>query len=559
MPWLAECIEKNNLYTAQPVINLLLQKEMKCSAKLFSLLLKGRTHTFDLLFTPHAITSIGYGTLENLQMVYQTLSICISKHLKADNVLLNSAMDAFIRCNRADLAIYLFENTVLRNSGSNLFTMSVPYNDGYEMDAITAYFKRFAITPNIRTFNILIKAMRSPTQQNDHPADIFRFCFEVINLMKRYSIEPDSITVNTLIDIAVASGNLDAAEKMIGVLDYPPGVEGYTSLIAGYASKGDVRNAFRIYEAMERNNIEANAYTLSALMNGCLEAKNLKLARKLIEIGKHKYPPSVSSLYGTYLIGLCKQSWTIKDIEYASSVYEDMLSLGHALDIATINAYIQGLCEVKRDIPSALQVFYNTSGNVEPDDYTYSILFSALGKEGYLDDALQLFYRSGRYMDTPAINALLRAFLSSSEPLDAVRFFNHLANSSFTSEVFVPNKITFTILFAALLRSTKSNINTDVEGDSFVKPYLAYDDSNKRFYETSVPVNSQTLGGSRATLQQKQLPRSKYDILKFLFSSMRIKYNIEPDDVMVSTINTLFTRITKGPNSVVKFRGLQYF
>lgn len=41
MPFVAECVEKNNLYLAQPVIAYLLQNNMKCSARLFSILLKG--------------------------------------------------------------------------------------------------------------------------------------------------------------------------------------------------------------------------------------------------------------------------------------------------------------------------------------------------------------------------------------------------------------------------------------------------------------------------------------------------------------------------------------
>ena len=472
-------------------------------------------------------------------------------------MLFNSALDAFIRCDRAKLAVYLFEHVALPNDDFRFFSTPVPHDDVLDVDAIISYFKQFPILPNVRTFNILLKAMRSPTVLNDDPASVLRLCFEITRLMDRLNIEPDVITMNTLIDIAVTSGNLDAAEKMIGVLDCPPGVEGYTSLIAGYASKGDIRNAFRVYELMDLNNIEANSFTLSALMNACIEARNMNLARRLLEIGRNRYPQIMSSLYGTYLIGLCKQSSTIRDIDYASSVYSDMLQRNYTLDIATINAYIQGLCEVKRDIPTALQVFYNISGNISPDDYTYSILFSALGKDGFLEDALRLYHCAHRYMDTPAINSLLRAFLSSAEPLDAIRFFNCLtqSNSTVASETFTPNKITFTILFASLLKSTKATGTKDERVGSDRAPFLAYDDSGKRFYETVFFSSAKPARGAKLSAPMIGLPRSKYDILKLLFSTMRIKYNIEPDEVMVSTINTLFIHITKGPNSIVSFQG----
>ena len=498
---------------------------------------------------------VGYGKLQNIPMLYQTLSTCTSKQVQADSVLFNSALDAFIRCDRADLAVYLFEHVILPGDDVRIFSLSLPYDDVHDITAAISYFEQFSIRPNVRTFNILMKAMRSPTIFNDDPANVFRSCFEIIHLMKRYNLEPDTITINTLIDIAVTSGNLDAAEKIIGVIDYPPGVEGYTSLIAGYSSRGDIRNAFRVFELMDQNNIEANSYTLSALMNGCIEARNMVLARKLLEIGRNRYPHILSSLYGTYLIGLCKQSCSSRDIDYASTVYSDMLLRNYSLDIATTNAYIQGLCEVKRDVRTALQVFYNMS--IEPDDYTYSILFSALGKEGHLEDALRLYHRAHRYMDTPAINSLLRAFLSSDEPLDAIRFFSCLTNSNSTisSETLIPNRITFTILFASLLKSTKSCGTRDEKDDVDAAPFLAYDDSSKRFYETVIFASTKPSRGAQLSASPIKLPQSKYEILKLLFSSMRIKYNIEPDEVMVSTINTLFVHITKGPNAMISFKG----
>ena len=557
MPFVAECVEKNNLYLAQPVITYLLQNNMKCSARLFSLLLKGKL--FSLLHDQQllSLTSVGYGKLHQLQMIYKTLSTCAFKQVQADSVLFNSALDAFIRCDRAYLAVYLFEHVILSSGNFRILSAPLPYDDIHDITVVVSYFTQFSIRPSVRTFNILMKAMRNPAILNEDPANIFRSCLEIINLMKRYNIEPDTITMNTMIDIAVASGNLDAAEKMISVLDYPPGVEGYTSLIAGYSSKGDISNAFRIFEIMDRNNIEANSFTLSALMNGCIEARNMALATKLLQIGRNRYPHKLSSLYGTYLIGLCKQSCTNRDIEYASSVYSDMLLRNYTLDIATINAYIQALCEVKRDIPAALRVFHYISGSTEPDDYTYSILFSALGKEGHLEDVLRLYHRAHRYMDTPAINSLLRAFLSSDEPLDAVRFFNCLTNSNSTiaSDTFIPNKITFTILFASLLKSTKSSGARDDRVDLDAAPFLAYDDSSKRFYETVIFASMKRSRGAQFSASTIKLPQSKYEILKLLFSSMRIKYNIEPDEVMVSTINTLFIHITRGPNSIISFKG----
>ena len=116
--------------------------------------------------------------------------------------------------------------------------------------------------------------------------------------------------------------------------------------------------------------------------------------------------------------------------------------------------------------------------NISPDDYTYSILFTELGKHGYYREAL-ILYRSipPQYMlDTVAINSLLGAIAIGSDPLSAVHMFFELVSPSSIptqdasngsngskeskgsgsipvpppSRRFLADKVTFTILFRCL-------------------------------------------------------------------------------------------------------------
>ena len=357
---------------------------------------------------------------------------------------------------------------------------------------------------------------------------------------------------------------------MIQVLNVSPGVEGYTSLISGYAARGDVRNAFRIYDKMLASKLRPSSFTLSALMSSCLQSNQMHLARQLIESslatctgGQANEKEGLESLYGTYIINLAMRAKTSADLETVSGAYEAMMEKGLKPDVATTNAYLQCICDVTGDLDLAVKVFRTLES---PDDFTHSILFTALGKQGQLQLAMQLYEERKRPLDTPAINSLLRGFVSSDAPLRTIQLFNYLLEGkekgmkrNFTSpsvEAFVPNKITFTTLYAALLRSTRPASPDSAAKPSEGNPQLTYDASSNRFYE----VADRTLEASQSKSQDNfvfsALPPLKYEILKSLFSSMRFRYNIEPDDVMVSTLNALFLAITKPVSgSGVNFRG----
>lgn len=127
-------------------------------------------------------------------------------------------------------------------------------------------------------------------------------------------------------------------------------------------------------------------------------------------------------------------------------------------DTATMNAFIQALCSMQpARITDALLILRAMKiENIQPDDYTYSILFTSLGKAGFVDEALQLFRNTDKYMDTTALNSLLRAFISGPNPLQAIQIYNEVIsqnNSVIENGKFLPSKYTFTILYLAISRS----------------------------------------------------------------------------------------------------------
>lgn len=71
---------------------------------------------------------------------------------------------------------------------------------------ISRCFINKRLTPNIRTYNTVLKALRG--------YESFEKCMDIISVMKDNDVSPDSVTMNTLIDAAVTSGNLAIADDV---------------------------------------------------------------------------------------------------------------------------------------------------------------------------------------------------------------------------------------------------------------------------------------------------------------------------------------------------------
>ena len=222
-------------------------------------------------------------------------------------------------------------------------------------------------------------------------------------------------------------------------------------------------------------------------------------------------------LHGSYVIGLCSMAVSSEDLDerelYLKEAQFELITMEEKKlkpDTATMNAFIQALCAMQpARVTDALLILRAMKiENIEPDDYTYSILFTSLGKEGYIEEALQLFRNTEKCMDTPALNALLRAFIGGPNPLQAIKIYQEMitTNSSIIETgKFVPSKYTFTILFLAISRSiapqkfasnTDRNIGSTQNRKPSSKP-LRYLIGSRGSSQKNVNVNSNiTMSGT---------------------------------------------------------------
>lgn len=68
--------------------------------------------------------------------------------------------------------------------------------------------QKLSFRPNVRTFNILLKGLRNlKSNYFDYKT--------ILNDMKTKNIEPDFVTINTAVDVAVSTKSLIQAEEVI--------------------------------------------------------------------------------------------------------------------------------------------------------------------------------------------------------------------------------------------------------------------------------------------------------------------------------------------------------
>jgi pentatricopeptide repeat protein len=208
-----------------------------------------------------------------------------------------------------------------------------------------------------------------------------------------------------------------------------PGVEAYTSLLAGYASDGNIEDALRIYDLMKLKAVSPNAHTFTSLISACVNADRLDLAKDLISSFSDSSAVNYASkeiksaIYGMYAVGLSKKPEG-SGMQEAKEVLEYMKSSGLSIDAATVNSYILSLCSSEPAlVPEALSFVQSAIENgMIPDEYTYSILFTALGKHGMIEEVNSIFLNASQVLhklDAQAINSLLRALVSGAYPLSA--------------------------------------------------------------------------------------------------------------------------------------------
>lgn len=105
--------------------------------------------------------------------------------------------------------------------------------------------------------------------------------------MQVRKIPCNEVTYNTLINACTSVGDLSRAKMIMqNMVDTPncrPDVITYSTLIKGFCGRGQVDNAFALFDQMEQSNIQPDAIVFNTLLEGCAKCMEVDTAERVLE------------------------------------------------------------------------------------------------------------------------------------------------------------------------------------------------------------------------------------------------------------------------------------
>jgi len=225
--------------------------------------------------------------------------------------------------------------------------------------------------------------------------------FKVVEMLKKYGVQPDLFTYNLLISVCRIQGDYLKAFEIFGEMNRShvvPSVYTYAKLIetCNHRNSGHAHEALFAYRSLLNAGTIAPEHIktelLSCIENGC-EKTDLKGAleiyAKLQAIGLAQTTRSYNAVLNTCGV---RGEWIA-----ALDVYACMKNDNVLVNTITFNAIIRA-CQEAGEVNKALEVFEwmiegrgNSDRPVPADTETYNILIRACKAAGMLEKALEVF------------------------------------------------------------------------------------------------------------------------------------------------------------------------
>jgi len=274
---------------------------------------------------------------------------------------------------------------------------------------------------NIVTFNIILKGINLEMCKSEF-SERANFCKGKVELViqeiSKRGLKPNDITLNTIIDIMIESGNFDLAWKYFDEME-------------------------KTYE------IEPDIYTYSTLLKSIKnyepDQKNIERAfeiLKIVKLSKTKGIKPDEILYNCILDTCVKYN----KMEQAQAVFTDMKEATIQPSKITYAIMIRGYGN-DYNLEKAFEIFNEMKGkNVQPNEIIYGCLLNACVKCCKIEKACELYDEiqnfSGLSMNVVLYSTLIKGYTKIKNFQKAVEIYNKmLADSSVTPNIITYNAI----------------------------------------------------------------------------------------------------------------------
>lgn len=397
----------------------------------------------------YSILIKGHGRQGDIQGVDELLARAKMNDIEPDIIMYNSLIDAYINCDEVSKAYSLFKQ--LKELRPSLEEQEIPLP-----------------TPNLRSYNTMLKGFAK--------AEDMESALSLAKEMEKAKLW-DSVTTNTLVNVAIATQNFAMAESILerytiipytGKKRWHPNVEAYTQLIGGYSLNGDLENAKRVFKLMKERDIDPNEYTYTTIMGALAREWQTSQIKKLLVYMKNvdALIPSVVT-YNAILAGIIeknnyREEGDGSDLVYNKvaddvlDIFQDMLATRVTPNEITASLLVDALGYCK---PSRLDETRNIISKMDENGLVNSnnvristSMIRAYSKASDIAGAQRAFDAISE-PDTIAFNALLSAYCDSGSIRQAMNIYrNNLAELK-NGESYISHDVaTYTIFISSLLK-----------------------------------------------------------------------------------------------------------
>lgn len=369
--------------------------------------------------------------------VRRAVADALAGTVQVDSVLLNSAVDALVRCDDLRAATALVDDD------------------------------RYRPLVDVATFNTLIKGLAG--------RGLVDRAFAVVDDMRDAGVSPNDVTRNTLLQGCVNTGDFDAAWRLAdsvvetgetltvlgrggadGARGTPPPqlTIALTSLVAGLAEKGRVRDALALLGDMNRRNAPPSDITYAALIAACFRHGAVQEAVQVYEAIASPELRTVG-VVNAFVSGLCLAG-DEEGLRLAADVVDGLLEKGDGVkpNAEAFNTLLDGF--MRAGVFERAEYFLKEMEmqGCKPTIVSFTIMMKGYADARMFPKAKRMFReisRRGIEPDRVALSAFVNTCARSGDTPSALRVLEYMERKG---GALSPGAYSYTPLIVSYLRES---------------------------------------------------------------------------------------------------------
>ncbi|CAI0405002.1 unnamed protein product [Linum tenue] len=303
----------------------------------------------------------------------QVHCVAVKIGLESNEYCESGFISLYSKCGEPGLALKVFDENPDRKLGSWNAVIGGLCQSGRAKEAVEMFLKMMkrGLRPDDVTMVSLTSACGS-LGNLQLALQLHKCVFQATN-----STKPDTLMLNSLIDMYGKCGRMDLAHKVFSrMADESRNVSSWTSMIVGYASHGQVNSALECFHSMRRSTaVRPNHVTFVGVLSACVHGGRVEEGKACFEMMRNEFGLDPQLQHYGCMVDLLGRVGLLKE---AREVIEGMEMEANVV----IFGCLMGACEKYGDVEMGEWVCENLQ-RLEPwNDGAYVVLSNIYANRG---------------------------------------------------------------------------------------------------------------------------------------------------------------------------------